>query len=61
MIIGLTPGTTYTAKVAARQGNFTQSESVQPRKCNSELKLSFALNTNSVNFTSLILHCFYLE
>lgn len=53
-IIGLTPGITYRASVAARQGNFTQSEfgpTVDQATVNPTL--SFSLSPNSVNIGSL--------
>ncbi len=53
-IIGLTPGITYRASVAARQGNFTQSEfgpTVDQATVNPTL--SFTLSPNSVNIGSL--------
>lgn len=53
-LIGLAPGTTYTAKVAARQGNFSQTDfgpTAQAATNNSSLSMS--LTPNSVNIGQL--------
>ncbi len=53
-IIGLTPGTTYTVKVSAMQGNFTQS-AYGPTASAATINptLSFSLSTNSLNIGTL--------
>lgn len=54
-IIGLTPNTTYTAKVSAIQGNFTQSAySATSQVATSTSTLSLSLSPNSVSIGSLI-------
>jgi hypothetical protein len=53
-IIGLTPGTTYTAKVAARQGNFTQSGyGPTAQVATITPTLSMTLSPNTVNIGQL--------
>ncbi|HWY79147.1 MAG TPA: hypothetical protein VNW29_02200 [Candidatus Sulfotelmatobacter sp.] len=53
-IIGLTPGTTYTAKISALQGNFTQSAFGPTAQATTvSPTLSFSLSQNSVSIGQL--------
>ncbi len=53
-IIGLTPATTYTVKVAARQGNFTQTGfGPTASVATSNVQFSFSLSVYSVNMGNL--------
>lgn len=53
-IIGLTPGTTYTVKVAARQGNYTQTGfGPTATAATANPSLSFSLTPNSINLGTL--------
>lgn len=54
LIIGLTPGTTYSAKVSAMQGGFTQSPySATAQVATTTSTLTLSLSTNSVNIGTL--------
>jgi hypothetical protein len=53
-IIGLTPGTTYTVKVAARQGDFTQSPwSATAAVATSNSTMSFSFSPSSISSWAL--------